>query len=167
MPPEATFNFSTSKQGKGQQRIPFSRMAANRGLTDVLWRSALYFDSWPAAGNAEEMTAPCILVRKQFQFEPKFSSCGRKERHLVVVGSTFVILHLDADVKFLCSISLLSPSGKSPRLSFVLSCFSIPDVKVLDVDVLVGRRLPLAPQQQALLGRGLCGAEGKIKNEGK
>lgn len=35
--------------------------------------------------------------------------------------------------------------------------FFIPDVKVLDVDVLVGRRLPLAPQQEALLGRRLCG----------
>lgn len=34
---------------------------------------------------------------------------------------------------------------------------SSPDVEVLDVDVLVGRRLPLAPQQEALLGRRLCG----------
>lgn len=34
---------------------------------------------------------------------------------------------------------------------------SSPDVKVLDVDVLVGRRLPLAPQQEALFSRRLCG----------
>lgn len=30
-------------------------------------------------------------------------------------------------------------------------------MEVLDVNVLVGRRLPLAPQQQALFGRRLCG----------
>ena len=30
-------------------------------------------------------------------------------------------------------------------------------MEVLDVDVLVGRRLPLTPQQQPLFGRRLCG----------
>lgn len=34
---------------------------------------------------------------------------------------------------------------------------ALPDVKVLDIDILVGRSLPLAPQQEALFGRCLCG----------
>lgn len=33
-----------------------------------------------------------------------------------------------------------------------------PDVEVLDVDVLVRSRFPLAPEQEPLLGRGLCGS---------
>lgn len=33
---------------------------------------------------------------------------------------------------------------------------SLPDVKVLDVDILIGRRLPLAPQQEAFFGRCFC-----------
>lgn len=31
-----------------------------------------------------------------------------------------------------------------------------PDVEVLNVDVLVWRRLSLAPEQESFLGRGLC-----------
>lgn len=34
---------------------------------------------------------------------------------------------------------------------------ALPDVKVLDVDILVGRSLPLAPQQEAFFGGCLCG----------
>lgn len=33
---------------------------------------------------------------------------------------------------------------------------ALPDVKVLDVDILVGCSLPLAPQQEAFFGRRLC-----------
>lgn len=42
-----------------------------------------------------------------------------------------------------------------------------PDVEVLYVDVLVGSRLPLAPQQKTLLSRGLCreGGRGKKNRE--
>lgn len=36
-------------------------------------------------------------------------------------------------------------------------------MEVLHVDVLVGGRLPLAPQQQALLGRGLCNGAGSAR----
>ena len=36
----------------------------------------------------------------------------------------------------------------------------LPDVEVLDIDVLVGSRLPLAPQQKTLLRRGLCRQRG-------
>lgn len=44
-----------------------------------------------------------------------------------------------------------------------------PDVEVLHVDVPVGGSLPLAPQQQTLLGRGLCrvreGGGERFRNE--
>jgi hypothetical protein len=39
-------------------------------------------------------------------------------------------------------------------------CVCLPDVEVLDIDVLVGSRLPLAPQQKTLLRRGLCRQRG-------
>lgn len=45
------------------------------------------------------------------------------------------------------------------RMTFDVT--SSPDVEVLDVNVLVGRRLPLAPQQEALFGRRLCGGRGE------
>ena len=38
----------------------------------------------------------------------------------------------------------------------VCVCMRLPDVEVLDIDVLVGGGLPLAPQQKTLLSRGLC-----------
>lgn len=57
------------------------------------------------------------------------------------------------DVEFLRLNQFVKPENK------VFFFFFIPDVKVLDVDILVGRRFPLAPQQQALLCRGLCGAQ--------
>ena len=46
---------------------------------------------------------------------------------------------------------------------------SAPGVEVLDVDVLVGRRLALAPEQQALLGRHLFDRDvldGEAQNDG-
>ena len=50
--------------------------------------------------------------------------------------------------------------GESERLQFSvapqLGGVDPPDVEVLHVDVPVGGSLPLAPQQQTLLGRGLC-----------
>lgn len=59
-----------------------------------------------------------------------------------------------------------NPTAHTPHSPFPLPARSCtqwghnerpsPDVEVLHVDVLVGRRLPLAPQQQPLLGRGLC-----------
>lgn len=69
-------------------------------------------------------------------------------------------------LNFSFSVTSFSPRGKSPHsfiyvFSRLLGFFFIPDVKVLYVHVLVGRRLPLAPEQEALLGRGLCGGEGK------
>lgn len=42
-------------------------------------------------------------------------------------------------------------------LNYVVLPKALPDVKVLDVYILVGRSLPLAPQQEAFLGGGLCG----------
>lgn len=41
--------------------------------------------------------------------------------------------------------------------SLCVDATSSPDVEVLDVNILVGRGLPLAPQQEALFGRRLCG----------
>lgn len=46
---------------------------------------------------------------------------------------------------------------------------SVPQVEVLNVDVLVGRRLALAPQQQALLGRHFLNGnvlDGEAQNDG-
>lgn len=48
--------------------------------------------------------------------------------------------------------------------SEVIRCISVcrhtlPDVEVLYVDILVGGRLPLAPEQKTLLRRGLCSEE--------
>jgi len=51
-------------------------------------------------------------------------------------------------------------------LFFVTFCVGLPrplpDVKVLDVDVLVGCSLPLAPQQEAFFSRSLCGCGEEI-----
>lgn len=37
-------------------------------------------------------------------------------------------------------------------------CLCLPDVKILDVNILVGSGLSLAPQQEALFGRCFCGS---------
>lgn len=48
-------------------------------------------------------------------------------------------------------------------LSSTVSCPAVlPDVEVLDVDILVGSSFPLAPQQEALFGRRLCGRRERI-----
>ena len=59
-----------------------------------------------------------------------------------------------------CVFSLLWKCLCVCVFNLMWKCVCLPDVEVLDIDVLVGCRLPLAPQQKTLLRRGLCRQRG-------